>query len=148
MAGIITCPLDVVKTRIQTQHNPDRQGSAPHPSSKTPPAGAKPPKMHATQATATTATSHELKRPISTSSPSTSLRPRSAALLDTSSVMTGLKIIYKTEGIRGLFRGVGPRAVWTSVQSGTMLVMYQALLRYFEKHPLVNPELGASIYGR
>jgi hypothetical protein len=36
----------------------------------------------------------------------------------------------------GWFRGVGPRAVWTSVQSGTMLVLYQTLLQYFEQHPL------------
>jgi hypothetical protein len=64
----------------------------------------------------------------------------SAATIDASSVITGLKIIYKTEGLAGWFRGVGPRAVWTSVQSGTMLVMYQALLRWFEAHPLVNAE--------
>lgn len=56
--------------------------------------------------------------------------------LDTSSVLTGMKVIYKTEGIAGLFRGVGPRLVWTSVQSGTMLVFYQALLRQMEAHPL------------
>lgn len=48
--------------------------------------------------------------------------------------MTGLKIIYKTEGMAGWFRGVGPRFVWTSVQSGTMLVLYQTLLRYFEQY--------------
>ena len=52
--------------------------------------------------------------------------------LDTSSFFTGLKMIYKTEGVAGWFRGVGPRGVWTSIQSGTMLVMYQYLLKQFE----------------
>jgi hypothetical protein len=28
---------------------------------------------------------------------------------------------------------VGPRLVWTSVQSGSMLVLYQYLLKYFER---------------
>jgi hypothetical protein len=44
-------------------------------------------------------------------------------------VITGLKLIYQTEGVAGWVRGVGPRALWTSVQSGTMLVMYQYLLK-------------------
>jgi hypothetical protein len=47
--------------------------------------------------------------------------------LDTSSLFKGLKLIYKTEGIGGWFRGVGPRFVWTSVQSGCMLVLYQSI---------------------
>jgi hypothetical protein len=50
--------------------------------------------------------------------------------------MKALKIIYRTEGIGGWFRGVGPRGVWTSVQSGTMLVMYQTLLKWFEENPV------------
>jgi hypothetical protein len=41
----------------------------------------------------------------------------------------GLRIIYRTEGIGGWFRGVGPRGVWTFVQSGCMLTLYQSLLR-------------------
>ena len=56
--------------------------------------------------------------------------------LDTESVMKALKIIYRTEGVAGWFRGVGPRGVWTSVQSGTMLVMYQTLLKWFEDNPV------------
>lgn len=130
MAGVITTPLDVVKTRIQTQVN--------HPV-PTPPQSTFSPAKHAvpSQSSKTHGTQN---RPISTSSPSTTLKAHGAATLDTSSVLTGLKIIYRTEGIAGWFRGVGPRFVWTSVQSGTMLVLYQSLLRYFEQHPLVRVE--------
>jgi hypothetical protein len=124
MAGVMTTPL------IQTQQNTS-------PASTNGPTAALSPSRHST-ATASANPSTSQTRPISTSSPSTTLRVHSAATLDTSSVTTGLKIIYKTEGIAGWFRGVGPRAVWTSVQSGTMLVLYQTLLRYFEQHPLSN----------
>ncbi|KAF1992442.1 putative mitochondrial carrier protein [Aulographum hederae CBS 113979] len=148
MAGVITCPLDVVKTRIQTQLSADvdpvplrkdssssskaakqqHTGPTPSESLKHPP-GSKPSHL---------SPSSTPKRLISTSSPSTSLKHHTAATLDTSSILTGLKLIYKTEGVMGWFRGVGPRAVWTSVQSGTMLVLYQAILRWFEKYPLVD----------
>ncbi len=131
MAGVITCPLDVVKTRIQTQLNPPEEVPV-----------VSPPKSFNIQQQPTETTtaptsnyavssnqSAQQKRLISTSSPSTTVPKLGSVTLDTSSVITGLKLIYKTEGIAGLFRGVGPRFVWTSVQSGTMLVLYQALLR-------------------
>ncbi|XP_014556416.1 hypothetical protein COCVIDRAFT_26796 [Bipolaris victoriae FI3] len=137
MAGVITTPLDVVKTRIQTQHNGPSPASPAAPKISLSPASTT---KHAplTQSVAPRSTTQS--RPISTSSPSTTLKAHGAATLDTSSVVTGLKIIYKTEGVAGWFRGVGPRAVWTSVQSGTMLVLYQTLLRYFEEHPLSRAE--------
>ena len=152
MAGILTTPLDVVKTRIQTQHNftaspvplPSKPSVTPATHSVSPPSPApnqaQPPSKHTTSSSPNPkkSPSHYPKRPISTSSPSTSLKHHSAATLDTSSITTGLRIIYQQEGIAGWFRGVGPRAVWTSVQSGTMLVLYQALLRWFERHPLVT----------
>lgn len=52
----------------------------------------------------------------------------------------GLRLIYRTEGLAGWFRGVGPRAVWTSVQSGVMLVMYQSLLKQLEKMSSADPD--------
>lgn len=114
IAGVATCPLDVVKTRIQTQITPDMQEQS-----------IRTPKLEKLVKTA-----KGQKRSIH-SGPRTV--PNTVTTLDTSSVMTGLKVVYKTEGVGGLFRGVGPRFVWTSVQSGTMLVMYQYLLKNFER---------------
>lgn len=146
MAGVITCPLDVVKTRIQTQINP--------PETTTLPAGATKVQRQPISVTPTHTTranhmpqamqASSSKRNISTSSPSTTMRKPGAIMLDTSSVMTGLRMVYKTEGLMGLFRGVGPRFVWTSVQSGTMLVLYQVLLRQMAAHPWLN-DGGAGI---
>ncbi|KAJ5953387.1 Mitochondrial carrier protein [Penicillium verhagenii] len=133
MAGVITCPLDVVKTRIQTQQNPpvNSTGSsgAKHSGDHTPKES---PRPHAPGSSHSSSKTHT--RPISTSSPSTSVAPPGAPRLDTSSVFTGLKMIYRTEGLAGWFRGVGPRGVWTSIQSGTMLVMYQYLLKQIEAY--------------
>ncbi|KAJ5672445.1 Mitochondrial carrier protein [Penicillium longicatenatum] len=132
MAGVITCPLDVVKTRIQTQQNPPQNPSGS--------SGAKHTGDHAPKESPrpyVPGASHSAKahsRPISTSSPSTSVAPPGAPRLDTSSVFTGLKMIYRREGLAGWFRGVGPRGVWTSIQSGTMLVMYQYLLKQIEAY--------------
>lgn len=131
LAGTITCPLDVVKTRIQTQvrtsSTPPLPGTATAPLQRRPFSTLvpqTPPELHSPPST----------RPISTSSPSTTSPPKSGPLkFNTSSIIEGLKLLYKTEGIQGWFRGVGPRAVWTSVQSGTMLVMYQYLLKQMEK---------------
>ncbi|KAL9610787.1 MAG: hypothetical protein Q9167_004519 [Letrouitia subvulpina] len=134
LAGVITCPLDVVKTRIQTQLNLSDgdtnratiTASNPSPSKPAP-----------TEYVVEPIQVHHQKRNISTSSPTTTIPKAGSVTLDTSSVFTGLKIVYKTEGLAGCFRGVGPRFVWTSVQSGTMLVLYQVLLRQLEANPLV-----------
>jgi len=115
---VLTCPLDVVKTRTQTQITPEdmarnRQGAhLQHP------------------ATLRTSPGRDQIRFLHSTPRSV---PKTAPVLDTSSVLTGLRIIYKTEGVAGWFRGLGPRMVWTSVQSGSMLVLYQYLLKYFER---------------
>ncbi|KAL8830390.1 MAG: hypothetical protein Q9191_001467 [Dirinaria sp. TL-2023a] len=137
MAGVITCPLDVVKTRIQTQLNPHQEAPAAIPTKSS--------ELSAYRSlTAEPVRASHLKRFISTSSPSTTVPKQGSVQLDTSSVVTGLKIIYKTEGIAGCFRGVGPRFLWTSVQSGTMLVLYQILLRQMEAYQSSTRE-GRSI---
>ncbi|KAL9598412.1 MAG: hypothetical protein Q9219_004502 [cf. Caloplaca sp. 3 TL-2023] len=139
MAGVMTCPLDVVKTRIQTQLNPTDEvakGAPAVQSSKISDLGLRP-------VLGSTQNSKQASRAISTSSPATTIPKQGSVTLDTSSVLTGLKLVYKTEGLMGCFRGVGPRFVWTSVQSGTMLVLYQILLRQLESYPLVAGD-GAS----
>ncbi|KAI1367229.1 mitochondrial carrier domain-containing protein [Xylaria arbuscula] len=130
LAGVITCPLDVVKTRLQTQIDPvpvshkskDRVKLDSKSIIKESPA--KPPNP--------VSSANAQIRPISTSSPSTSLPRPGAIPLDEDSIFKGLRLIYKTEGIGGWFRGVGPRFVWTSVQSGCMLFLYQTILRQLE----------------
>lgn len=114
IAGAATCPLDVVKTRTQTQITPDSHAQSSQ--------AAKLEKV-AKAAKGQTRSIHSGPRTVPTTVPT----------LDTGSVLEGLKMIYKTEGVGGWFRGVGPRFVWTSVQSGTMLVMYQYLLKQFER---------------
>ncbi|KAM5489193.1 hypothetical protein MaudMau93_003690 [Microsporum audouinii] len=135
MAGVITCPLDVVKTRIQTQQNPD---AAP----TTRPTVSATGEIHKPSRVPTSTTQ---TRFISTSSPSTSTVKPGAAILDTSSVLTGLKLIYKTEGVAGWFRGVGPRFLWTSIQSGTMLVLYQYFLKQLESYRQLSELRSTSI---
>lgn len=132
LAGAITCPLDVVKTRLQTQIE------APPPAVKTKERASVDAKAGVKE---TSAKKPGARRPISTSSPSTHTPRPGAIVLDTSSVYQGLKLIYKTEGLGGWFRGVGPRFVWTSVQSGCMLFLYQTILRKLEVWmPLADSE--------
>ena len=132
---MMTCPLDVVKTRIQTQINPPETVATSGGATKFYPQRTT---ISRVKKAGSSRTAHNpsmqasSRRLISTSSPNTSMPKPDAVKLDTSSVMTGLRLIYRTEGMMGLFRGVGPRAVWTSVQSGTMLVCYQALLKRME----------------
>ncbi|KAK3052154.1 hypothetical protein LTR09_006746 [Extremus antarcticus] len=138
IAGALTCPMDVVKTRIQTELDPEVVAAARHKKQE------KMDKKAAASAgsarpTATTAPIPQQQRQaISTASPSTTLKRHGQISLDTESVYKALRIIYRTEGLAGWFRGVGPRFVWTGMQSGTMLVIYQNLLKWFELHPIVG----------
>lgn len=79
LAGVLTTPLDVVKTRMQTQNEAS-----------------------------------------------------GAPLLKSNSILSSLKTIYQSQGFKGLFGGVGPRLIWTSVQSSVMLLLYQMTLRALE----------------
>jgi hypothetical protein len=112
-AGVLTCPLDVVKTRTQTQVTSDDHAKSSQASHM---------EKRSKKATSTqTRGLHSSPRTVPTTAPT----------LDTSSVIHGLRLIYKTEGVAGWFRGVGPRFVWTGVQTTTMLVLYQYLLKHF-----------------
>ncbi|KAI5357768.1 Putative mitochondrial carrier domain superfamily [Septoria linicola] len=142
MAGVLTCPMDVVKTRIQTELDPEvvararAKGAemAAMTATSVPPTSPSQTKHRPT----TTSSAPTQRRSISTSGPGTALKHHGLVPLNTESVYEALKTIYRTEGLGGWFRGVGPRGVWTSIQSGTMLVVYQKLLRYFDQNPLVK----------
>lgn len=139
LAGVLTCPLDVVKTRLQTQIDAvPVMGQSKERAVTDAKSGLKEtPSQHVQPK----ASPKQIKRPISTSSPSTHTPAPGAATLDTESVTKGLRIIYKTEGLGGWFRGVGPRFVWTSVQSGCMLFLYQTILRRMQEvFPVQAPE--------
>ena len=131
LSGVITCPLDVVKTRIQTAAP---SSSAPVPTSATPGEGRNLAASRNAQPESIPIRAHS-HRGISTASPSTSRpqRPPTCSALDTQSVIRGLVMLYREEGLGGWFRGVGPRAVWTSVQSGIMLVCYQMILKRMQQ---------------
>ena len=135
LAGVMTCPLDVVKTRVQTQSNPLESNSA-----TTAPKPTRSPMNYEVSRSTPQMQASQQQRHISTSSPNTTLKHPGAVKLDTSSVLMGLRMVFKTEGVVGLFRGVGPRAVWTSVQSGTMLVLYQMLLQKMAEYPRLQNE--------
>ncbi|KAI5866942.1 mitochondrial carrier [Durotheca rogersii] len=138
LAGVLTCPLDVVKTRLQTQIDAAPTRSNPKSRLATEPAlGLKdktpkqPPPSPILQ-----------KRPISTSSPSTHTPHPGAIALDEDSILKGLRSIYRTEGIGGWFRGVAPRFAWTSIQSGCMFFLYQTFLRQLQVwFPVERPEM-------
>ncbi|OTB06390.1 hypothetical protein M426DRAFT_319122 [Hypoxylon sp. CI-4A] len=130
LAGVITCPLDVVKTRLQTQIDPvPAVGKSKERLATETMSGLKEAPLKQTPSSPSPKLQ---KRPISTSSPSTHTPRPGAIPLDEDSILRGLKLIYKTEGVSGWFRGVGPRFVWTSVQSGCMLFLYQRILRKLE----------------
>ncbi|KAI9264370.1 mitochondrial carrier domain-containing protein [Phascolomyces articulosus] len=50
-----------------------------------------------------------------------------------SGIIEGMVWNYKNHGLGGLFRGVGPRVFWTSLQSAVMFVIYEQVLHVEEK---------------
>lgn len=148
MAGVLTCPMDVVKTRIQTELDPEVAEALKQKKQD------KRDKKLAARSSAPSLTATATQRPsplpaqaasqqrqqIATLSPSTTLRRHGHISLDTESVVKGLRIIYRTEGFAGWFRGVGPKFVWTAMQSGTMLLVYQKMLKYLAVHPIAGAD--------
>lgn len=89
LAGGLTTPLDVVKTRVQTQ------------------------------------------------SPNSDIQN----LLTTNSTIRSLNSILKNEGLATTFSGLGPRVVWTSIQSSIMLLVYQTALKYLDGPNYQTPSI-------
>lgn len=98
IAGAITTPLDVMKTLLQTQ-----QSSAATKKKSTP---------TPTPITTTTTTPKLIEPPVK----------------HYSGIMDGMIWNYKNQGLAGLFRGIGPRVFWTSLQSAIMFVVYEQVL--------------------
>lgn len=98
IAGAITTPLDVMKTLLQTQ-----QSSATTKKKSTP---------TPTPITTTTTTPKLIEPPVK----------------HYSGIMDGMIWNYKNQGLAGLFRGIGPRVFWTSLQSAIMFVVYEQVL--------------------
>ncbi|ODQ63285.1 mitochondrial carrier, partial [Nadsonia fulvescens var. elongata DSM 6958] len=130
LAGTITTPLDVLKTRVQTQINIPKpnnnvkptsginsstthssassssslSSSASHTVIKSPTSSSSSPPA---SSSASLPSSSSTTKSYSTLSPGTPHKPQSIIL--TKSIWSGLGIIWKTEGISGIFSGVGPR---------------------------------------
>jgi hypothetical protein len=101
IAGAVTTPLDVMKTLLQTQ-----QSTPSHTVSVK-----KKPSVSITAAT-TAATKVEPQVPVK----------------HYSGIIDGMVWNYKNQGFAGLFRGLGPRVFWTSLQSAIMFVVYEQVL--------------------
>lgn len=89
LAGILTTPLDVIKTRIQTS-------------------------SHASETSS-------IRR--------SRVNENIVSKIVNSSTLEALLDIYKKEGVLGMFSGVGPRFIWTGIQSSIMLLLYQVSLK-------------------
>ncbi|KAK9367543.1 mitochondrial carrier domain-containing protein [Lipomyces kononenkoae] len=121
LAGVITTPMDVIKTRIQTQLDGESVAvAAPSPAINRSIAnvsgGRK--QLHSSAPTFIQATNFE--------------PPLTTVKIKSDSMLQALRTIYKAEGVSGLFAGVGPRFVWTSVQSSIMLFAYQSILKFLD----------------
>lgn len=133
IGGAITTPLDVVKTRIQTQQAPpsvDPAGSTTQaqqlqPQTQTQPQSAA--GSHSRRGIVTKMAASGA-RYISTSPPNAFVAT-DRMHLSTDSIIEGLRQIARREGLPGLFRGVWPRTAWTGAQSSIMFVIYENALR-------------------
>ncbi|RUS21145.1 mitochondrial carrier domain-containing protein [Jimgerdemannia flammicorona] len=105
IAGAMTTPLDVVKTLLQTQQKRKKSSSSKHSSIPSSAASSK---------------------PIMTS-PSPTQPPTQTKYY--TGILDGLLWNYRHQGLGGLFRGIGPRVFWTSLQSAAMFVIYEQVLR-------------------
>ncbi|KAI7900283.1 mitochondrial carrier domain-containing protein [Cokeromyces recurvatus] len=106
IAGAITTPLDVMKTLLQTQQGDNKKKSTSLSSSSSSSAAA------AATTTTTTTAPKLIESPVK----------------HYSGIIDGMLYNYKSQGLSGLFRGIGPRVFWTSLQSSIMFVVYEQVL--------------------
>lgn len=131
MQSLMSC-IDVIKTRIQTQSEahiiPNILPSdiAPKPASSLAHSPGKTDSMKFS-ATHSKSLHTSANSQIAGASPASS--SQNVVRIGSESTLQALRVIFKAEGIRGLFAGVGPRFVWTSVQSSIMLFAYQKILQ-------------------
>ena len=86
------------------------------------------------------------------------VKTRQQVLHTTESVFTTMKLIYKEEGVHGLFRGLTPRIAQTIPSMSVMMIVYDSLNRFIlrrqgsvcvdlfrvcYKHGMVEEEEGA-----
>ncbi|RUS13260.1 mitochondrial carrier domain-containing protein [Endogone sp. FLAS-F59071] len=119
IAGAMTTPLDVVKTLLQTQQKRKKSMSTTSSSS----AGSKP---------ITSSKAVVVASPTTTTS-ATPLQPKYYT-----GIVDGLLWNYRHQGLGGLFRGLGPRVFWTSLQSAAMFVIYEQALSLQEHMRTLN----------
>ncbi|KAJ3166434.1 hypothetical protein HDU88_003302 [Geranomyces variabilis] len=135
IAGLVTTPLDVVKTCLQTQGNPAKPrwqqlgattASATIPA-PTPPIPSLPSLSSLLSSASSASASSSSASPIPPPSPS-----RSGGPVYYDGMVSAFKGIYKRRGLAGLFSGAWARAAWTGSQSTIMFFIYEALLAYGE----------------
>jgi hypothetical protein len=102
IAGAITTPLDVMKTLLQTQQNTNAKKKPVLPASSS------------ATSTIPNATKSIIEPPVK----------------HYSGIIDGMVWNYKNQGLAGLFRGIGPRVFWTSLQSAIMFVVYEQVLHF------------------
>ncbi|KAI8977253.1 mitochondrial carrier domain-containing protein [Mycotypha africana] len=61
-----------------------------------------------------------------------------------SGIIDGMMWNYKHQGLSGLFRGIGPRVFWTSLQSAIMFVVYEQLLHLQSNLRIENERSSSS----
>ncbi|KAJ3174505.1 hypothetical protein HDU87_007096 [Geranomyces variabilis] len=131
VAGLVTTPLDVVKTCLQTQGNPTKPrwqqlgattASASLPAPQPTPIISSPSSSSASASAST----------IPSSSPAPSSSRGSGGPVYYDGMASAFKGIYKRRGLAGLFSGAWARAAWTGSQSTIMFFIYEALLAYGE----------------
>ncbi|KAI8376001.1 mitochondrial carrier domain-containing protein [Radiomyces spectabilis] len=123
IAGAVTTPLDVMKTVLQTQHSEKKPTRV---------SGKTVSFESATTAASAATTSHPSKIAAATATPTAATNTVVAPPKHYSGIVDGLMWNYKHQGMSGLFRGIGPRVFWTSLQSAIMFVIFEQVLHVEE----------------